>query len=62
MLNWIVWKRTDICKKMDLALNNLQWLICHKTQTNKQYNTMHYENACDCKASPCGIACMLHGF
>ena len=21
-------------KKMDLALNNLQWLICHKTQPN----------------------------
>ena len=21
---------------MDLALNNLQWLICHKIQTNKQ--------------------------
>ena len=24
-----------ICIKMDLALNNLQGLICHKTQTNK---------------------------
>ena len=23
---------------MDLALNNLQRLICHKTQTNKQTN------------------------
>ena len=21
-----------ICIKMDLALNNLQWLICHKTK------------------------------
>ena len=21
--------------EMNLALNNLQWLICHKTQTNK---------------------------
>ena len=21
---------------MDLALDNQQWLICHKTQTNKQ--------------------------
>ena len=31
MLNWIVWNRT-ICIKMDLALNNLQRLICHKTQ------------------------------
>ena len=25
-----------ICLKMDLALNNLQWLIYHKTQTTKQ--------------------------
>ena len=25
-----------ICIKMDLALNNLQRLICHKTQTNNQ--------------------------
>ena len=23
-----------ICIKMDLALNNLQWLICHKTKPN----------------------------
>ena len=29
-----------ICIKMDLDLNNLQRLICHKTQTtNKQPNT-----------------------
>ena len=29
-----------ICIKMDVALNNLQGLICHKTnkQTNKQTN------------------------
>ena len=25
-----------ICTKIDLALDNLQRLICHKTQTNKQ--------------------------
>ena len=25
-----------ICIRMDLALNNLQSLICHKTETNKQ--------------------------
>ena len=24
--------------KMDLALNNLQWLICHKTQQNQINN------------------------
>ena len=23
--------------KEDLALNNLQWLICHKTQPNQSY-------------------------
>ena len=23
--------------KPDLALNNLQWLICHKTKPNKSY-------------------------
>ena len=35
MLNWIVWNRIDYSYKnsykMDLALNNLQRLICHKT-------------------------------
>ena len=35
ILNWIVWNRT-ICIKMNLALNNLQRLICHKTQTKNQ--------------------------
>ena len=35
MLNWIDWNKTD-CIKMDLALNNLQELICYKTQTTKQ--------------------------
>ena len=35
MLNWIVWNRTVyICIKMDLALNNLQWLVGHKTKPN----------------------------
>ena len=36
MLNWIVWNRTDIYIKMDLALNNLQWLTCHKNQPTNQ--------------------------
>ena len=31
MLKWIVWNRT-IYIKMDLALNNLQCLIYHKTK------------------------------
>ena len=38
MLNWIVWNGTVYLYKMDLALNNLQRLICHKIQTNKQIN------------------------
>ena len=37
MLNRIVLNRT-IFIKMDLALSNLQRLICHKTQINKQTN------------------------
>ena len=35
MLNWIVWNRTVYFNKMNLALNHLQRLIWHKTQTNK---------------------------
>ena len=29
-----------ICIKMNLGFNYLQWLICHKTQTNKQTNKL----------------------
>ena len=48
MLNWIVWNKTFFilncivwnininCIKMNLALNNLRRLICHKTQTTNQ--------------------------
>ena len=25
-----------VCIKMDSALNNLQWLICHKTEPNER--------------------------
>ena len=42
MLNWIVWNRT-ICIKMDLALNSLQGLICHKTQQTKPSQTNNAE-------------------
>ena len=35
MLNCIVWNLT-ICIKIDFALNNLQRLICHKTQPTNQ--------------------------
>ena len=36
MLDRIVRNRTT-CIKMDLALNNLQMLICHENQTNNQF-------------------------
>ena len=44
MLNWIVWNKTVYLYKMDLALNNLQRLICHKTQTqiSKQTVSLNY--------------------
>ena len=38
MQHWIVWNKLFICIKMDLALNNLQKLICLITQINKQAN------------------------
>ena len=28
-------KELFLCTKMDLALNNLQWLICNKTKPNR---------------------------
>ena len=35
MQDYIVWNRTDDLHKMDLALNDLQRLICHKIQPTK---------------------------
>ena len=35
LLNWFVWNRTVYMYKMDLVLNNLQWLMCHKTKSNQ---------------------------
>ena len=60
MLNWIVWNRTVYVYKMDLALNNLQWLICHRyaiipnltiifdfrTWANKHANTETHTYSC----------------
>ena len=37
MLNWIISIEQIIYIKMDLALNNLQRLICHKTQQTKPF-------------------------
>ena len=48
MLYWIVWNRTVLCIKMDLASNNLQWLICLKptnqptNQTNNRLSNRFY--------------------
>ena len=35
MLNWISWNKTVYMYKMDLALNNLHWIICYKTKPNQ---------------------------
>ena len=40
MLNWIVWNRTVYMYK-NLALNNLQWLICHKTKPKSEHVVDH---------------------
>ena len=37
---WMFERELFICIKIDLALNNLQMLICHKNQTNKQTNNL----------------------
>ena len=45
MLNWIVWNTAVYLYKMDLALNNLQWLICHKTKPiNESYGGLEQQN------------------
>ena len=31
-----------ICMKIDLVLNNLEMLICHKTQPTKQTTNLNY--------------------
>ena len=38
MLNRIVWNRTVYKYKIDLALNNLQCLICHKIKPNLRFD------------------------
>ena len=35
MLNWIVWNRTVYIIKIDLGLDNLEWLTCYKTKLNQ---------------------------
>ena len=32
MLNWIVWNKTVNMYKNGFGINNLQWLMCHKTK------------------------------
>ena len=42
ILNWIVWNRTvNMYKKIDLALDNLQWLMCHKTKPNQTKQSVY---------------------
>ena len=41
---WIIWNRIVYLYKMDLALNNLQKLICHKNQpTNEPLHNRDFE-------------------
>ena len=48
MSDWIVWNRT-ICIKMDLVLNNLQRLICHKIQpTNNAFFSVVFISLIEC--------------
>ena len=47
MLNWIVLYRTDYLHKMDLVLDNLQRLICHKTQPTNQPSEMYFSMSDD---------------
>ena len=42
MLNWIVWNRTVHTYKMNLALNNRQLLIYHKSKTNQTKPNSNY--------------------
>ena len=35
MLNWIVWNRTVYMYKNEFIINNLQWLMYHKTKPNQ---------------------------
>ena len=44
MLDWIVFNGTDYLHEMDLALNNLQRLICHKTQPTKPNHSPVHPN------------------
>ena len=46
MLNWIVWNKTVSMYNMDLTLNNQQWLICHKTKSNR--SNIIYTIICYC--------------
>ena len=48
--NWITQIVCESLYKKDLALNNLQWLICHKTQTNSRSlsNLCPWKKALNC--------------
>ena len=35
LLNWIVWNRTVYMNKNEFCIDNLQWLMCHKTKPNQ---------------------------
>ena len=38
ILNWIVWNRTVYMYENGFGINDLQWLMCHKTKPNQNCN------------------------
>ena len=46
--------------KEDLALNNLQWLVCHKTQLKKKLNHLSYGICQSHQKSPSLVPVLHH--
>ena len=44
-LNWIAWNRTVYMYKNGLGINNLQWLICHKTKPTNIFSLSQKGNS-----------------
>ena len=52
MLKWTVWNRTGLCIKMELALNNLQSLICHICKPDLCHHINYTCNSAMCDNTP----------
>ena len=51
MLNWIVWNRTVYMYENRFGINNLQWLMCHKTKQNQTSYILSSSRHADCIGS-----------